>query len=89
MLQASEGHVRGAYDALTGARLSEALGEVDVPILIVAGDRDPLLRPNLADFGRLRRGALHVFSRAGHQVPSDATEGLATAIADFMEHGAA
>ena len=80
-------HLTGASDALVKFRVGERLGSIETPTLMAAGAADGLLADNLLDFQRLGNATLHVFSRAGHQVPLDVPEALASAIDDFIRYG--
>jgi (E)-2-((N-methylformamido)methylene)succinate hydrolase len=67
--------------------LSDRLTEVNVPTLVVAGDRDVLREANLKDAARIPSCALHVFYRTGHMIEMERPEELSALIADFIEHG--
>jgi len=86
-LSVSDGHFEQSWEELVNSRRGDALSKVTVPTLIIAGASDSLLHANLADFQRLPNATLHVFSRVGHQVPSDTPDAFAAAVADFMENG--
>jgi len=86
-LSVSKGHYEQSWDALVNARLSDQLGSIRTPTLMVAGAADSLLKPNLDDFGRLRGASLHVFNRVGHMVPTDVPDAFAELVADFMANG--
>jgi len=86
-LSVSEGHFERSWDELVNTRRGDALCEVNVPTLVVAGAADSLLPDNLVDFQRLPNATLHVFSRVGHSVPSDVPDEFSSVVADFMEHG--
>jgi 3-oxoadipate enol-lactonase len=87
LMSVGEGHLTGMMQALAGRRDGDRLSEITVPALMVAGAADGLLRPNLQDFLRLPNATLHVFSRAGHQIPLDVPAELAEVLADFLTHG--
>ena len=70
-----------------GSRRGDALYQMQVPTLVIAGAADGLLPHNLLDFQRLPNATLHVFSRVAHSVPSDVPEEFSEVVADFMEHG--
>lgn len=80
-------HLQRASEAMDSLRLSDRLGEIATPTLMIAGAADGLLASNLADFQRLPNATLHVFSRVGHQVTFDVPAALAHVIPDFLEHG--
>lgn len=66
-------------------RLQDAIERVKgVPVLVIAGATDRLLRANLEDALRLRDGVLHVCSTAGHEVAVHDPAGVALAIHNFM-----
>jgi len=67
--------------------VSDRLGEITTPTLMIAGAADTLVRPNVEDYLRLPNASLHVFNRVGHMVPSDVPEEFAALIADFMQNG--
>ena len=85
LLATSQEHL--GIDASFEPDLGPGLATVHTPTLVVAGAADQFLASNLADFARLPNATLHVFSRVGHIITVDASEGLADVIADFMEHG--
>lgn len=80
--------VQSALDSVGGARTLQSLGRSDVPVLMVAGDRDRLLPYQLADAGRLPKSALQVFYRVGHLLPLEVPALLSALIEEFMIHGA-
>jgi pimeloyl-ACP methyl ester carboxylesterase len=86
-LSVSEGHFEQSWQELRNSRRGDALYEMQVPTLLIAGAADSLLPHNLVDFQRLPNGTLHVFSRVGHQVPGDVPDEFAAVVADFMAHG--
>lgn len=86
-LSVSKGHFEQSWDALVTARLSDELGSIRTPTLMVAGAADGLLKPNLEDFLRLRGASLHVFNRVGHMVATDVPGPFAELIDDFAANG--
>jgi pimeloyl-ACP methyl ester carboxylesterase len=86
-LSVSDGHFEQSWEELRDTRRGDALYQMAVPTLLVAGAADSLLPHNLVDFQRLPNATLHVFSRVGHSVPSDVPEEFSAVVADFMEHG--
>lgn len=86
-LSVSDGHFEQSWQALVDSRRGERLAQMTVPTLMIAGAADGLLLANLADFQKLPNATLHVFSRVGHGVPSDAPDEFAAVVADFMDHG--
>ncbi len=87
VLDVSDGHYDGGGDAMRALAVGDRLGEIEIPTLVIAGSVDGLLPSNLRDFRRLPNAALEVFSRAGHEVAIHEPDGVAAAIAAFMEHG--
>ena len=67
--------------------LSAGLGEINVPTLVVAGDRDVLKDANLLAAASIPNCALHVFYRTGHMIEMERPAELAALIVDFIEHG--
>jgi pimeloyl-ACP methyl ester carboxylesterase len=63
------------------------LGEISLPTLMIAGGVDHLLEANLRDFSLLPNAALHVLSRAGHEVAIHEPDAVAEAIDQFLQHG--
>ncbi|MCA9824806.1 MAG: alpha/beta hydrolase [Dehalococcoidia bacterium] len=86
-LSVSEGHFEQSWEELRDSRRGDALYQMQVPTLVIAGAADGLLPHNLLDFQRLPNATLHVFSRVAHSVPSDVPEEFSEVVADFMEHG--
>jgi pimeloyl-ACP methyl ester carboxylesterase len=83
----SEGHAEESIRTMTGLNISDRLGEIQAPTLMVAGDRDGLRPYNLEDAARIPHCALHVFYRVGHWIPWDVPQEFADLLADFLEHG--
>jgi pimeloyl-ACP methyl ester carboxylesterase len=67
--------------------VTDRLGELTTPTLMIVGAADVLARPNLEDYLRLPNATLHVFSRVGHFVPGDVPDEFATVLRDFMHNG--
>jgi pimeloyl-ACP methyl ester carboxylesterase len=86
-LSVSEGHFEQSWQSFAAMRLTERLGELTTPTLMVVGAADGLARPNLEDFLRLPNASIHVFHRVGHLIPTDVPEAFAELIADFMTNG--
>jgi len=86
-LSVSKGHYEGSWDSMQSFNVSDRLGEITTPTLMIAGAADTLVRPNVEDYLRLPNASLHVFNRVGHMVPSDVPEEFAALIADFMQNG--
>lgn len=85
-LVAQHEHWIGWYDRGRGIDFMDALAEIAVPTLVLAGAKDPLALPQ-----RVRRdcagaiaGALFVLLReAGHNLPIEAPDDVASAIRQF------
>jgi pimeloyl-ACP methyl ester carboxylesterase len=88
-LGCSEGHAEGSVPAMCGLNLTERLGEVRAPTLMVVGDRDGLRPFNLADAARIPNCALHVFYRVGHWLPFEVPQEFADLLVDFLDNGTA
>jgi pimeloyl-ACP methyl ester carboxylesterase len=77
---------RSAPRAVFDFDLTPSLNDVDVPVLVIHGDRDRSVRPSLA--ARLARGLPHArrltFPDAGHMVVLEEAEAIAAAIAEFV-----
>jgi len=86
-LSVSAGHYEGSWDSMVAFRVTDRLGELTTPTLMVVGAADGLARANLEDYLRLPNATLHVFSRVGHFVPSDVPNEFAAVLRDFMHHG--
>ncbi len=85
----SDGHFDGGALAMRNLDVGTRLAEITLPVLMIAGSSDGLLAANLRDFSRLPNAALHVFSRAGHEVALHEPEGVARAIDEFLRLGIA
>jgi 3-oxoadipate enol-lactonase len=85
----SDGHYEGGAKAMRDLDVGARLAEITLPTLVIAGSADTLLAANLDDFKRLPNAALHVFSRAGHDVAIHEPDGVAAAIGDFVRNGRA
>ncbi len=83
----SPGHYAQSWESMRDLRVGDRLGEVQTPVLMIAGTADGLLAANLRDFQRLPNAALQVFSHAGHEVAIHEPEGVAQAIDQFMRMG--
>jgi pimeloyl-ACP methyl ester carboxylesterase len=86
-LSVSVGHYEGSWAALETFDVTERLGQLTTPTLMVAGAADALARDNVTDYLRLPNASLQVFNRVGHFVPSDVPDELAAVLADFMDNG--
>ena len=78
-----------AWQGMLDIRLADALTRLNVPTLMVAGDRDFLRAANLEDAQRIPNCALHVFYRAGHEIPHDVPSEFMHVVDDFIQHGPA
>ncbi|MEM7017321.1 MAG: alpha/beta hydrolase [Pseudomonadota bacterium] len=87
LLRVSEGHLTGGMASMRQLDVADRLAELKVPTLMLAGAVDGLLTANIKDYQRLPDAALHVFSRAGHDVAVHEPDGVAEAIDQFMQHG--
>jgi 3-oxoadipate enol-lactonase len=86
-LSVSTGHYEGSWDSMVGFDVTDRLGELTTPTLMIAGAADALARANLEDYLRLPNATLHVFSRVGHFVPTDVPIEFAAVLRDFMHNG--
>jgi pimeloyl-ACP methyl ester carboxylesterase len=86
-LSVSTGHYEGSWDSMVAFDVTDRLGELTTPTLMVVGAADALSRPNLEDYLRLPNATLHVFSRVGHFVPTDVPDEFAALLRDFMHNG--
>jgi pimeloyl-ACP methyl ester carboxylesterase len=86
-LSVSKGHYEGSWLSMVGFNVTDRLGELTTPTLVVVGAADTLAAANLEDYPRLPNATLHVFSRVGHLVPSDVPTEFAAVLRDFMHHG--
>ena len=86
-LSVSVGHYEGSWTSMAAFNVTDRLGELTTPTLMVVGAADGLARANLEDYLRLPNATLHVFSRVGHFVPSDVPDQFAAVLRDFMHHG--
>lgn len=86
-LSVSDGHFEQSWQSMASFNVTDRLAELTTPTLIVAGAADALCPANVQDWMRLPNATLHVFSRAGHQVPADVPDEFAAVLADFFEHG--
>ena len=87
-LSVSKGHYEGSWETMAAFNVTDRLGSLTTPTLMMAGAADGLVRANVEDYLRLPNATLHVFSRVGHLVPRDVPDDFAAVLGDFMEHGA-
>jgi pimeloyl-ACP methyl ester carboxylesterase len=88
-LKWSEAAYDEAWQAMVDIRLSDDIARLQVPTLMIAGDRDGLRAANLADAQRIPNCALHVFYRVGHEVAADVPDEFMALLDDFIRHGVA
>jgi 3-oxoadipate enol-lactonase len=74
----------GAIEALRPLHLGERLGELEMPSLVMVGDRDALLPGNLSAAARMPNAGLQVYYRASHLLPMELPGELASLIDEFM-----
>jgi pimeloyl-ACP methyl ester carboxylesterase len=86
-LSVSKGHYEGSWESMVNFDVTDRLGELTTPTLVIAGAADGLARANLEDYLRLPNATLHVFSRVGHFVPSDVPDEFVAVLRDFLHHG--
>ena len=86
-LSVSKGHYEGSWDAMVAFDVTDRLGALVTPTLMVVGAADTLATANLEDYARLPNATLHVFSRVGHQVPLDVPTEFIAVVRDFMHNG--
>ena len=86
-LAVSAGHYDLSWVAMQDFDVTDRLGSLTTPTLVVAGAADALVRANVEDWLRLPNASLHVFHRVGHNVPADVPDAYAEVVADFLTHG--
>ena len=87
LMSISDGHIAGGLETMSALNLTEHLGALNTPTLMIAGSGDGLLTANLQDFQRLPNADLAVLSRVGHEVAVHAPDAVAEAIDKFMTYG--
>lgn len=85
----SDGHFDDGARAMRDLSVGDRLATITLPTLVISGSADTLLPANIDDFRRLPNAALHVFSRAGHDVAIHEPDGVAAAIDTFVTRGLA
>ena len=85
----SDGHYIDGAESMRSLNVGNRLHQLSTPTLVLAGAADGLLQANLADYARLPNAALHVLSRAGHDVALHEPAAVAEAIDMFMRFGPA
>jgi len=78
-----------ASESMQSLRLSEQMERLEIPTLMVVGDRDFLRADNLEDAQRIPNCALQVFYRVGHMIQQDVPDEFVGVLVDFIAHGAA
>ncbi len=66
--------------------ISEVVGQIDVPVLVVSGENDHVDTPETLErelMPRIPQATLHLLPKVGHLLPLEAPEDLAGLIADF------
>ena len=86
-LSVSVGHYEQSWHSMSAFNVTDRLGELMTPTLMIAGAADGLVRANVSDYLLLPNASLHVFNRVGHLVPRDVPEEFASLIGDFMASG--
>ena len=86
-LSVSEGHYEQSMETMANFDVTDRLGELTTPTLIIGGAADGLCAANVQDWLRLPNATLHVFSRAGHSPQADLPEEFSAVLVDFLEHG--
>jgi pimeloyl-ACP methyl ester carboxylesterase len=86
-LSVSTGHYEESWAAIESFDVTDRLGDLKTPTLMIAGAADALARDNVTDYLRLPNASLHVFNRVGHFVPTDVPDEFAGVLADFMDNG--
>jgi pimeloyl-ACP methyl ester carboxylesterase len=61
-LSVSKGHYEGSWESMVAFNVTDRLGELTTPTLMIAGAADALSRANLEDYLRLPNATLHVCS---------------------------
>ena len=87
LMTVSDGHIAGGLETMSNLNLTEQLGDLTTPTLVIAGSGDGLLNANLKDYQRLPNADLAVLSRVGHEVAVHAPDAVAEAIDKFMTYG--
>lgn len=87
LMRVAQAHVMGGLETMTALNVTDRLGEIQTPTLMIAGTVDGLLPANLTDYQLLPDASLQVFSHAGHDVAVHEPEGVSDAIDKFMRYG--
>ncbi len=86
-LSVSRGHYEQSWEEMKAFDVTDRLGELTTPTLMIAGAADGLARANVEDYLRLPKATLQVFNRVGHLIPTEVPDEFAAVLADFFEHG--
>ena len=76
-----------AYESMVSLRLGDRVAALDLPTLMVVGDRDFLRAANLEDAQRIPNCALQVFYRVGHMIQHDVADEFVALLVDFVRNG--
>ena len=86
-LSVSVGHFEQSWEDMARFDVTDRLGELRTPTLMIAGASDGLVRATVEDYLRLPRASLHVMHRVGRGVPTEATAEFTAVLADFLANG--
>ena len=86
-LSVSEGYYDGSWDSMAAFDVTDRMGDISTPTLVIAGAADFLIADNVHDYLRLPNASVHVFHRVGHFAPSDLPDEFAEVLTDFLIHG--
>lgn len=86
-LSVSRGHYEQSWTSMQAFDVTDRLGELRTPTLIIAGAADGLAKANVADYLRLPKVSLQVFNRVGHSIPGEVPDEFAAVLTDFFDHG--
>jgi len=79
---AADWHAADAFDRM------EALGDIEVPTLVIGGTDDPLTPPKYAEYlaAHIPRAELHLLERASHMLVVDRAPQIASVIESFLSN---
>tara|TARA_B100000700_G_scaffold323877_1_gene428641 strand:+ start:1959 stop:2807 length:849 start_codon:yes stop_codon:yes gene_type:complete len=83
----SEGHFEQSLETMEQFNVTNQLGSILTPTLMISGAADVLAKANMEDLQRLPNATIHVFSRVGHSPHNDVPEEFATVVKDFLKYG--
>lgn len=86
-LSVSKGHFDQSWESMQAFDVTDRLGELRTPTLVIAGAADGLVQANVEDYLRLPKASLQVFNRVGHSVPGEVPDAFADVLQDFLDHG--